>query len=176
MDTSTIETIDVDKIRQYAIDCHNHVNQTYAGFPYSYHLEMVHLVALQYIDLIPKQEQNQVLASCWTHDLIEDARATYNDIKKECGYLVAEITFALTNEKGRNRKERQSDKYYEGIRRTPYAIFVKLCDRIANTRHSVKSKSSMAEKYKKEYKKFKKELYDSRYETMFFELEKLYKL
>jgi ATP phosphoribosyltransferase regulatory subunit HisZ len=53
------------------------------------------------------------------HDSIEDARLTYNDvlsIAKEYmteGYAKAstEIVYALTNEKGRNRKERANEKY-----------------------------------------------------------------
>jgi hypothetical protein len=50
--------------------------------------------------------------------------------------LASEIVYALTNEKGRNRKERAGKRYYEGIRNTPYAPFVKMCDRMANIRYS----------------------------------------
>jgi hypothetical protein len=70
---------------------------------------------------------------------------SYNDVKKiglklglteEQTFLAAEIVYALTNEKGRNRKERAGKRYYEGIRNTPYAPFVKMCDRVANIRYS----------------------------------------
>ena len=44
----------------------------------------------------------------------------------------AEIVYALTNDKGRSRSERAGEHYYAGIRETPYAPFVKLCDRLAN--------------------------------------------
>ena len=37
----------------------------------------------------------------------------------------AEIVYALTNDKGRTRKERAGEHYYAGIRETPYAPFVK---------------------------------------------------
>ena len=50
--------------------------------------------------------------------------------------LATEIVYALTNEKGRNRAERANEKYYEGIRETPYAPFVKLADRLANTSYA----------------------------------------
>ncbi len=66
----------------------------------------------------------------------------------------ADIIYALTNEKGRNRAERGNDKYYEGIRNTPGAIFVKLCDRIANVQYSKMTKSRMFEMYKKENPEF----------------------
>ena len=60
--------------------------------------------------------------------------------------------------KGKNRKERANDKYYEGIRNTDGAIFVKLCDRIANVQYSKMTKSRMFEMYKKENMEFLKGL------------------
>jgi (p)ppGpp synthase/HD superfamily hydrolase len=84
------------------------------------------------------------------HDLIEDTRVSYNDVKKVLGEDAADIIYALSNEKGKNRKERANDKYYTGIRNTPGAVFVKLCDRIANVQYSKMTGSSMFEKYKKE--------------------------
>jgi len=88
--------------------------------------------------------------ACWGHDLIEDCRVSYNDVKDALGQEVADIVYAVTNEKGKNRKERANDKYYEGIRNTPGAVFVKLCDRIANVQYSKMTGSRMFEMYKKE--------------------------
>jgi (p)ppGpp synthase/HD superfamily hydrolase len=77
-------------------------------------------------------------------------RVSYNDVKDALGQEVADIVYAVTNEKGKNRKERANDKYYEGIRNTPGAVFVKLCDRIANVQYSKMTGSRMFEMYKKE--------------------------
>jgi (p)ppGpp synthase/HD superfamily hydrolase len=70
------------------------------------------------------------------------------------GQEAADIIYAVTNEKGKNRSERANDKYYEGIRNTPGAVFVKLCDRIANVQYSKMTKSRMFEMYKKENMNF----------------------
>lgn len=64
----------------------------------------------------------------------------------------------MSNEKGKTRAERANDKYYEGIRNTPGAVFVKLCDRIANVQYSKMTKSRMFEMYKKENLHFTKSL------------------
>ena len=88
--------------------------------------------------------------ACWGHDLIEDTRTSYNDVNSKLGVHVADIVYAVSNEKGKNRKERANDKYYEGIRETLGAVFVKLCDRIANVQYSKMTKSRMFEMYKKE--------------------------
>ena len=138
----------LEQIRLSAHRLHDSVNQFYDGDkPYGYHLDMVakevyaygHLVLVGEADLLP------LFMGAWFHDSIEDARVSYNDVKKialkfglteEQAFLASEIVYALTNEKGRNRKERAGKRYYEGIRNTPYAPFVKMCDRMANIRYS----------------------------------------
>jgi hypothetical protein len=92
-------------------------------------------------------EFNIILAACWAHDVIEDCRQTYNDVKEQLGERVADIVYALTNEKGRTRRERANDQYYWGIRETPGAVYVKLCDRIANMTYSWINGSPMFRKY-----------------------------
>ena len=83
------------------------------------------------------------------HDSMEDARLTYNDVKgialqwmnPDQALMAAEMVYALTNEKGRTRAERANDKYYQGIRETPYAPFLKLSDRLANAGYSSSQQS-----------------------------------
>ena len=158
----------------YAIECHKNVNHTYDGKPYETHLEMVYRYAKRFLDLIPNyRDKEKVLAACWMHDLIEDTRTTYSDIKGEFGEEIAELVYALTNEKGRNRAERANKKYYNGIRKTKYATFIKYCDRLANICYSQENCSSMFEKYKKEHKHFIFELHDSTYKPMIIEMEKI---
>ena len=89
-------------------------------------------------DIIP------VVFAAYFHDSIEDARLTYNDVVSIAGRFMtneqtitaAEVVYALTNDKGRTRSERAGEHYYAGIRKTPYAPFVKLCDRLANMTYS----------------------------------------
>jgi len=185
-----------DKIK-WCIEQHTKTNHFYDTYlPYEFHLRMVNQVARDFKHLLddtkdyftgepwrgPKQNQVTLRDAClnatWGHDLIEDCRVSYNDVKEHLGQEAADIIYAVTNEKGKNRKERANDKYYEGIRNTPGAVFVKLCDRIANVQYSKMSKSRMFEMYKKENVEFEKML--GRYtdykffEPMFKYLEKLF--
>ncbi len=166
LDVELIETA-----RIYAIGCHNSTNHNYHDKPYSYHLKMVSSIALEFIHLIPEQERANVLSACWCHDVIEDCRQTYNDVKDATNERIADIAYALTNEKGRTREERANDKYYTGIMFTPCAVFVKICDRIANFQYSRDSGSKMYEKYMKEAPHFKQQLYYEKYSEMFKLLE-----
>lgn len=166
---------------KWCIAKHESTNHQYDKYlPYEFHLKMVERVFEKFKHLLPKKlyvtsyeaHRNmweeaditlQVIElACWGHDLIEDTRTNYNEIKEALniwgGYggndFVAELIYALTNEKGRNRDERGNDKYYEGIRAVRGADFVKLCDRIANVQYSKMTGSSMYEKYKKENPSF----------------------
>jgi (p)ppGpp synthase/HD superfamily hydrolase len=145
----------------------NHMYDTY--LPYEFHLRMVNHVAHQFQHLLDnevdyftgKREISRVgddtetlrevcLIATWGHDLIEDTRVSYNDVKSQLGQAAADIIYAVTNEKGKKRKERANDKYYAGIRSTPGAVFVKLCDRIANVQYSKMTGSRMFEMYREE--------------------------
>lgn len=163
--------------RDYAVSCHDSTNHLYDTQPYVFHLVMVVNIAKIHISDFPNLNKDEVLAACWAHDTIEDTRQTYNDVKKVLGENVADIVYACTTEKGKTRKERQSEKYYESIRNTPGAIFVKLCDRIANTSYSKTKGSDMFEKYKKEFPEFISQLgieNDPKYAKMLNHLKELY--
>lgn len=153
----------IDHFRQMAHDLHQSVNQTYAGsLPYGFHLDMVvegvrnygYLVCVREEDVLP------LFFGAYYHDSIEDARLTYNDVMRlarnemtiEQAMMATEIVYALTNDKGRTRAERAGEKYYKGIRETPYAPFVKLCDRLANITYSCTGEGNKGTRMKEVYK------------------------
>lgn len=121
---------------RYAVAAHHDVNETYDGVPYSLHLAISAHYADVFSYLLPKSERDDVLAAVWLHDVIEDCRRSYNDLKSVFGEKIAELVFAVTNDRGRTRSERAGENYYRGIVATPFATYVKLCDRLANASYS----------------------------------------
>lgn len=157
------------KAQSWAISQHSETNHLYDKYlPYAFHLNMVAAVCREFrhLESVDPDWWNMLEAACYGHDLIEDCRVTYNDCIEFMGRSATEIIYAVTNEKGRNRSERANDKYYEGIRKTPGAVFVKLCDRIANVRYSKMVQGSMLEKYKKENDHFINQLAPANYSPM----------
>ena len=130
-----MENIHVQAIK-FAVSAHHRVNQTYDGAPYSLHLTLAAHYGDVFSHLLPEDEKAPVLAAIWLHDTIEDCRLSYNDIKASFGEKIAELVYAVTNNRGRTRHDRADDDYYRGIVATPYATFVKLCDRLANAQYS----------------------------------------
>jgi len=178
----------IEKIyHQHDVVC----NQKYGdNLPYSFHLKAVEAQGEKFIHLIENtQIENPdnyrsysvsllyiVRIALSGHDLLEDARLSYNDIKnlvcKEFGNtiaeeILAEIIYCLTDEKGKNRAERKNEKYYNELKENKLAIFVKLADIAANTLYSKLTGSSMYEKYKKEFPAFKEKVYVEEYEEFF---------
>jgi (p)ppGpp synthase/HD superfamily hydrolase len=155
--------------QQFAVDAHAKTNHYYDGdLPYSFHLKMVANVAkrFEYVwyKAVYAKHHNLSIEAAFGHDLIEDARISYNDIRNvlkveskhasDNADFIADIIYAVTNNKGRNRKERANESYYKGIRETPGAVFIKLCDRIANVKYGMISESSMFDKYWTEHADF----------------------
>ena len=146
-----------------------HGTQTYDGKPYFYHLEQV-------VDVLKDfgfTDDKYVIAG-YLHDALEDTSLSYNDIKNQFGEEIAEIVYCVTDELGRNRKERKS-KTYPKIRSNPDAIIVKLADRLANLTNSMKHKPHMADMYRNEYDRFKRELFtpDTEADLLWIELDNL---
>jgi (p)ppGpp synthase/HD superfamily hydrolase len=141
---------------------------------------MVNNVYEDFQHLLDEELNDYCGKAVWGHDLIEDTRCSWNDVRNYLGAEVADIVYAVTNDKGKNRKERAGDKYYEGIRNTPGAVFVKLCDRIANVQYGKMTKSRMFEMYEKENPEFIRQLgYDINeynvYGDMFHYLNNLFR-
>lgn len=165
-----------ERARTYAIACHEQCAQLYDGqYSYAFHLQMVADAALPFIRDEDAETRELILAGCWCHDLIEDARQSYNDVKQALGETVAEIAYALTNEKGRSRAERANARYYAGIRMTPHATLVKICDRIANVQYSKAQGGKAWIRYREEQPHFRASLYQpGQYEEAWAELDSLF--
>lgn len=160
---------------KWCVQQHIDTNHKYDGYlPYEFHLRMVDAVRQEFVELIPNR-WSEMQVACYGHDLIEDCRVTYNDCRHNLGEYVAEIIYAVSNEKGKNRKQRANDKYYAGIIATPGALFVKMCDRIANVRYSKMTNSRMLQMYKEENEAFMDRIYDPALAKMFVHLSDLLK-
>ena len=158
----------VKEAAYFAISAHG--NQTYDGYPYYYHLEEV-------VDILKEFgfTEDKYVISGYLHDALEDTAMSYNDIKEKFGVEVAEIVYAVTDELGRNRKERKA-KTYPKIRENKDAIIVKLADRISNMRNSLLKGHKMSDMYLKEYKGFRSALDTSDYtlDALWMELDNMF--
>jgi (p)ppGpp synthase/HD superfamily hydrolase len=124
-----------------------HGNQDYDGiFPYEKHLEDVVEVLKRF------GFSGKYIVAGYLHDVIEDGALSYNKIKNYFGEEVAEMVYCVTDELGRNRKEKKLKTLPKTASNTD-AIVVKLADRIANIEHGGK-----VDMYQKEYDEFCKYL------------------
>ena len=141
----------------FASEQHAARNLLYNNQPYSVHLKAVYAV------LEPLFGDNDVvMQAALCHDLLEDTGITYNDLQTSVGLAVADVVYDVTNELGKNRKER-AERTYPKIAANPLAVIVKVADRIANTSYSKTSGSSMYGKYCAEFPLFRNALYNTKH-------------
>ncbi len=140
----------------FAQACHDGTGHKYDDESYfDKHILAAFHYGLKFIHLVPIDKQVGVLKGILCHDVIEDCRITFNNLVEVIGYTGAMITYACTNNKGKDREERADASYYNGINNTPFAEYAKVVDRLANTSSSVATGHGMAKKYKKEFPHFR---------------------
>lgn len=132
--------------RMVAVKAHS--NQSYDEiFPYEKHLDDV-------VDVLKRFGfSGKFIVAGYLHDAIEDDGISYNDINRHFNKEVAEMVYCVTDELGRNRKEKK-EKTLPKTAGNPDAIILKLADRIANIEHGGK-----IDMYAKEYQEFTGALY-----------------
>lgn len=144
----------MNKVIEFAEKAHDTAGCTYGDNNESYikHLDMVYRWLLMHPRVLKlNNDFGNVCMAAYTHDLIEDAQQTYNDIKKISNKEVADITLAVTDVHEKNRMLRflaTAPKTLNDYR----ALILKLCDIAANASYGKLQQSSMYKKYQKEWK------------------------
>jgi (p)ppGpp synthase/HD superfamily hydrolase len=143
----------LEDVKKFAMERHG--DQRYSSGPYSVHLAAVSAVLSRFGITDEKLHK-----AAWLHDVVEDTETTLEEVSSLFGEEVADLVYRVTNEEGKNRKERHA-KTYPKIYESNDAITLKLADRIANTEQSVKENNVLLEMYKREYPQFKDMLFKS---------------
>lgn len=138
-----------EKAKQFATKAHG--DQKYGDFDYTKHLQDVEDVLKEFDQFCTPY----MCAAGWLHDTIEDTDITFDKMVDEFGRNLARVVFAVSDEPGKNRKERHERTYPKLRAAGRDAICVKLADRIANVRHSLTYNHGLYKMYQKEYVDFR---------------------
>lgn len=157
---------------KFALMQHHKAGQRYnKKYPYYYHLKMVTKFTLKFKYLLSVEDSYKVFLGALFHDFLEDLTYTYNDIKQLCGVEVADIVYACTELKGKNRKERHGPAYIKGLQKSRLGTYVKLCDICANMTMGKMTGSHMLDMYRKDYPQTKEKLYREEFDKIFKYIE-----
>lgn len=149
-----------------------HDGQLYgAKFPYTDHLFEVHDLALSYHfdpGIFSVDDFRIIEIAAFGHDLLEDTDYTEEDLRTIFGDEVADIIVLLTDltidpdtgEELKTRKQKHPPTYRRlAASGNLMAMYIKLCDRICNSRFSKENNPSIHTMYKKEYAVFRSILF-----------------
>lgn len=131
----------------------------YDSYSYMYHVDEVARFNRFYTEGCSAIEQSIAEICGYLHDMEEDGDMTFNDIKGEFGEYVAEVTFRVSDEKGRNRKARKPDFLYSEMKEVTGAVLTKVSDRLSNQKNGKIRGNSKSNMYVKEHEGFKGRLY-----------------
>ena len=114
------------KAVDYAVEAHEGQKRKRSGVPYIYHPLNLACHALS-MDIV----EDEVIAACMLHDVIEDCDRKAEDlpVNDETKELVGLLTCAKTTDDNRERILRE---YYKGILANPKAALIKCLDRCNN--------------------------------------------
>lgn len=122
-----------------------HIGQKHGERPYYAHPRDV----VDVLEGLGYDTENLVCAA-WLHDTIEDTPTTYQDLKQLFGVEVAELVWAVTDELGRNRKERKA-RTYPKIFASFESTILKLADTAANVEAALAGEQKILQMYLKEW-------------------------
>lgn len=152
---------------KFAIKAHG--DQKYGKHPYIDHLRQTVAVLKRF-----GVTDQDILTAGLLHDVLEDTNTQKDYLASIFGEEITGIVYAVTDEKGKTRRERH-EKTYPKTAANKKGVIVKLADRIANVENCIKEKSDLLGMYKKEYAGFKSALYTAgENQEMWDHLDKLF--
>lgn len=145
---------------RYAILAHG--TQKYGGFlPYFFHLNQTDKVIDYFGKDIPNGVFFKVKTAAILHDVLEDTKVSYEQLKIDFGQEIADIVFCVTKINEKNTIDFETD-YYQKMSQNPLAVLVKIADKAANCKQTIKDKSIWhAQRIIKGHPIFKKYTYPS---------------
>lgn len=137
--------------RRMAVAAHG--EQSYGPHPYERHLMQVVRNVWRF------WEGDEALlgtleCAAWLHDTLEDTSVTPAAVRQRFGDAIADIVELVTDAPGEEREQRHR-RTYPLMRTNALAVFIKLCDRIANVEASLDTKPESMAKYEREYPYFR---------------------
>lgn len=137
--------------QRLAVDCHG--EQKYGDHPYHEHLEEVVQILQRFGAHLDNEATAPLLVAGWLHDTVEDTALTREEVEARFGAVVATLVWRVTDEPGRNRKERKAATYGK-LAECEDAVILKLADRIANVESSIREHPGLLQMYRKEHETF----------------------
>jgi (p)ppGpp synthase/HD superfamily hydrolase len=151
----------IEKAKEYAERVHTAARCKYGedNEPYMVHLDAVCKWVLDNPSVLRFSDDfENTCAAAYTHDTIEDAQQTYNDVKKATSDDVADITLAVTDVHAENRMLRFLSTIPKTVK-DYRALVLKVCDIGANSSYGKNVKNSMYKKYQKEWIGYKRAIF-----------------
>ncbi|HSQ97603.1 MAG TPA: hypothetical protein VLL98_02680 [Rickettsiales bacterium] len=118
-----------------------HNNQIYGGFlPYMFHLNKVDSVIDHFFYLFPQDKLFVLKTSAILHDIIEDTNYSVEKLENDFGSEIKDIVVNLTKKNKCFFLKESYNHYYNRVAKNLLSAYVKIADKIINTKQTLKDK------------------------------------
>lgn len=152
-----------------------HGDQKYGKDPYSVHLKAVAQLVYTMMPTLTEGWVDTVIAAAFLHDALEDTDATPEEIRGMFGQETLEIVQACTKTEEDLCRRCAFKRTVKSLKDVPFALGVKLADRLANMTKSLGERSPQLKMYVREYPEFRSLLWtEGEYEDFWIELDRVF--
>jgi|GEM_PF-3748883 len=116
---------------------HGEQKYSFLKLPYYYHLKQTEKVIDHFFWELPAGKTLILKTAALLHDVLEDTSASAKDIENIFGEEVLDIVNRVTKINEEDTEEYETN-YYKNIAVNPLAVYIKIADKCANTRQTVK--------------------------------------
>jgi len=119
----------------------HHKQQKYdSNLPYFYHLKQTDKVIDFFTMNLPPSKTLTLKTAAILHDIIEDTEISYDELMIEFGKEIADIVHKVTKTYDGSNIEFE-EEYYKNMSDNELAVIVKIADKCANSKQTIKNKS-----------------------------------
>jgi guanosine-3',5'-bis(diphosphate) 3'-pyrophosphohydrolase len=136
------------KAKKFAKEKHKGQRRKFSKEPYFNHVKRVARNIKKYKK---SHKSDELVATAFLHDTLENTNTSYKELEKNFGKLIASLVKELSNEDEKinkfGKKEYLAKKMSNSEKTSSWALCIKLSDRIDNISDLNKSNSKFREKY-----------------------------
>ncbi len=153
----------IRRAKKFAKEKHKGQKRKFSKEPYFNHVKRVAKNIKKYKK---SHKSDELIATAFLHDALENTDTSYEELKKNFGKLVASLVKELSNEDEKinkiGKKEYLAKKMSNPKKTSSWALCIKLSDRMDNVSDLNKSNSKFRKKYVDETKYIIKKLEEKR--------------
>lgn len=123
--------------RVFALERHGDQKYSSLNLPYYFHLRQTEKVVDRFLMALPAGKSLELKMAALLHDILEDTQTTRQELLDRFGDEVTSIVDSVTKTREEHTPQYEAD-YYAKISQNSLAVYIKIADKCANAKQTLK--------------------------------------